>query len=385
MAIPVDDYVKKNDWYVTASKLKVFAKNPEEYKLQYVDKIKIEWTKRHFVIWNAFDDLVTYRVLYWNNEKYKYETEEGLSKNPFFDVAMWMQVQLKVDSEVDRNMIWMKKRLEKYYMDEWLVKAELQSKLKSRSIERRFWYTEAAINNMKLPELRRLYYLDAEEKKVRLTPWESEKIMWMYREILRQPKMDMFGRRWTQVCIETKYNEAKIRGTLDRFVFVDSDDNRYLPEEVDEYIESEGRDARMSLVKEQWIYWVIRDWKTSWNMDTFEYDMEETFDYVLSMSFYFVLALAKYWVKSHVFLDVLSKKDPYWSYVYRLKPDRILDKIKYYIKPLIDDLIRAYKHDVRDPIKPLTWEPVSRGEMMKSKYYPFMEWAVQDKISEPYW
>lgn len=382
MAI-IDDYLEKNDWYLTASKLKVFAKNPEEYRLQYVKKIVIPSDKRHFVMGTAFDDLITYRIQYWNNERYKYETEEGLAVNPFFELAMWVQIKLKEDENVDSSMLWMKKWLEKYYMDEWLVVDDLKRELLKIPEEKRYWYTDWAIKSLKLDQLRYVYYRDPGKKKIRLTPGEAEKIMWMYREVLRQPKMDMFSRRWTQVCIETKYNGAKIRWTLDRLIFIDKDENRYLPSEVEEYIEIEWYDAWMKLVELNWIYWMIRDRKTSWNMDTFEYDMEETFDYVLSMSFYFVLVLAKYWVRSHVFLDVLSKKDPYWSYVYRLKPDRIVDKIKFYIRPLMDDIIRAYANDIWEPIKPLTGEVVSRGEMMKSPYYPYMKWAIQDRISEP--
>lgn len=164
---------------------------------------------------------------------------------------------------------------------------------------------------------------------------------------------------------------------------MDREGERYLPSEVDEFIEVYGFKARQDLVKEKGIYGVIRDWKTSGNMDTFEYDMEETFDYVLSMSFYYVLVLSKYDVRSMVFLDVLSKKEPYGSFVYRLKAERIVTKVQEYIKPLMDDLIRAYAHNIREPIKPLTGQPVSRGEMMKSPYYPFMKGSIQETISEP--
>ena len=379
----LDDYLEKNDWYITASKLKVFAKNPEEYFLQYVQKIRLEEKKRHFVMWNAFDDLITYRIKYGNNERYKYETEEGLAINPFFDLAMWVQIQIKDNQNLDDDMLRMKKWLQKYYMDEGLVVDDLKRELIKLPEDQRFWYSDWAIKSLKLDQLRYIYYKDPWKQKIRLTPGEAKIIMWMYREVLRQPKMDMFWRWWTQVCIETKYNWAKIRWTLDRFVFIDKDENRYLPQEVDEYIAAQWREEWVKLIKDNSIRWIIRDRKTSWNMDTFEYDMEETFDYVLSMSFYYVLALAKYGVSSDVYLDVLSKKDPFWSYIYRLKPERIVDKIRFYIKPLTDDLIRAYANDVWEPIKPLTGEPVSRGEMMKSKFYPYMKGAIQDKISEP--
>lgn len=380
-----DQYVIANDWYITASKLKVFAKNPEEYKLQYIDKINIPTDARHFVLWTAFDDLVTYRIKYGNNQKYTYETEQGLSDNPFFDIAMWLQIQLKENTVVDETQLRMKVRLSKYYMDEWLVTDWLKAELIKRPIDKRYWLTDIAIKKMKLPELRKVYYRDPSNVKVRLTPWEAQKVMWMYREVLRQPNMDMFARRWTQTKIETKYNGAKIRWTLDRFALVDKDNNRYLPEEVDEFVEIQGRAKRQELVKSEQITGIIRDRKTCWNMDRFEYDMEETFDYVLSMSFYYILAFAKYGVKSSVYLDVLNKQEPYWSYIYRLRPDRIVDKIQNTIKPLIDDLIKAYEHNIWDPIKPLTGQPVSRNEMMKSKYYPYMTWAVQENVIEPWY
>lgn len=379
----IDTYIQKNEGYITASKLKVFSRNPEEYFLQYVEKIQLEEKKRHFILGTAFDDLITARVQYGSNASYSYESSIEEGSNPLVELAYEVQVKMRHNEELIEDTKRLTVRLDKYYMDEWLVVEELRRAIISYPDELKYWLNDYAIKSMKLPELRHIYYRDPTKTKVRLTPWESKMILGMYREVLRQPKMDIGGRRGCQVCIETEYKGAKIRWTLDRFVFVDKDKNRYLPSEVDEFIKAYGREKRQELVKDNGIFWVIRDWKTSGNMDNFEYDMEETFDYVISMSFYYVLVLAKYKVSSHVFLDVLSKKEPYWSYIYRLKPERIIDKVKFYIKPLIEDLIRAYEHNIREPIKPLTGEPVTRNEMMSSKYYPYMKWAIQEKIIEP--
>lgn len=374
-----DDYISVNDWYITASKLKTYARNPEEYKLQYVDKIELEQEKkRHFILGTAIDDLLTYRINFGSNEKYSFES------NPVFWLVTDLQIKLRVNDSVDEDQSWIRRRLKKYYIDEWLVVDELKSELLKLPIDQRYWYTDTAIRSLKLNQLRSLYYERGMQDRIRLTPWEAKTVLGMYQEVMRQPNMDIFNRWGTQVCIETKYHGAKIRWTLDRFVVVDKDGNRYLPSEIDEYIKVEGTEARLKLVADLGMYGVIRDRKSTGSMDRFEYDMEETFDYVLSMSFYFVLVMAKYNIRSEVYLDVLDKKEPHWSMIYRLKPNRIVDKVKNYIKPLIDDLIRAHTHNVRDPIKPLSGEPVSRYEMMKSPYYSYMQWSLQDKIIEPW-
>lgn len=78
-------YIEENRGVITASKLKCFLRNPEEYYLQYVKEVDLEQEdKRHFIVGSAFDDLVSYG-------------EE------FF--------------------------LEKYYIDEWLVVEDLKVKL----------------------------------------------------------------------------------------------------------------------------------------------------------------------------------------------------------------------------------------------------------------
>lgn len=182
----IDDYIVRNEGRFTASKLKLFGKNPEEFYLQYVKKIYIPNKKRHFIFGNAFDYLMTCRILYGNNAAYDYEN------NPLFDLAMGVQVKQRERQEIPEDQYRLTKRLETYYMDEGLVVDDLKKELLAIPQEDRYGYSDGAIKKAGLHELRRLFYKDPSKKKVRLTPGEADKLMGMYREVIRQPKMDMF-------------------------------------------------------------------------------------------------------------------------------------------------------------------------------------------------
>lgn len=302
--------------------------------------INLEEDKRHFVIGRAFDDLVSYGEDYF---------------------------------------------MDRYYIDEWLVVDELRQELLKRPEDKRFWRSNWAVLKAKLPELRRLYYRDPGDKKIRLTPWEWKIVMWMYREACRQKLTDMNGLYGKQVMVEWKYNWIPIRWCLDRLIFIDKNDKRYSPAMVDEMLLYGKMDERLKMVEELQIYAVLRDWKTSGNIDNIEYDIEETFDYILSMSFYFILVWVKYKVVSKkVMLDVLGKKEPFPYIGYMLKHDRIEWKVKELIKPWIDSLILAYKTNDRRPIDPLSGRDIDRYRMMKSPYYGHIEEAIQKDFVSPY-
>lgn len=297
-------YVQENDWFITASKLKCFLKNPQEYYLKYVQKLELETEEaRCLVVWTAFDDLVSY----------------------------WEEFFFK-----------------KYYVDDWSVKEELCQK----AIDK--WEIDPKIiKAWKLPQLRAYMFASADwTEKIRLTPAEWRDIMWMFRESLRQPIADSAWDYSKQHTIKAKYKTLILKGKLDRF----------------------------SLEKK-----LIRDWKTSWRIDNFEYDMEETFDYVMSMAFYFVLAKVEYNIDCDVILDVLGKSAPHQYVWYRLSKDRLLEKMSSKVLPWLDALIKAYETNTRLPIDPLTWRDVPRSEVMKSEYYAYLESWLQKSFLDPMW
>lgn len=156
-------YLKQNSWFITASKLKCFIRNPEEYKLKYIDEIELDWEdKRCFVLWNAFDTLMSY----------------GKEK---FD--------------------------EQFCIDDGLLVDELKQKMID------LWEDPSKVKSMKLPELRYYFQWD----KTRLTPAEGRDVVGMYREALRQPILDLWWDYTKQHLIESTYDWLPIRGTLDRF------------------------------------------------------------------------------------------------------------------------------------------------------------------------
>lgn len=303
-------YIKKNRWYITASKLKYFISFwPEAYKLKYIDEIEEEEKeKRHFVVGTAFDDLVSYG-------------------KDFF--------------------------LEKYAIKEKLLKADLKKLLKKEG-KKITW-------NELVADLEELYYWD----KILLTPTEWQQVMGMYREAMRQPLADMWSEYTVQEEITAEYKTLKVKGTLDRF----------------------SKEKKM-----------IRDWKTSWRIDYFEYNMDTSFDYVMSMAFYFVLVKIKYNVECDVILDVLGKQPPFPYYWYRLPKERLLEKVVHKIKPWLDAMIECIENDERlneypidytteglygDIIHHKKWDPINRTKLMQSWVYKYLDGGVQKGFIEP--
>lgn len=282
-----DHYVIRTRWHQTASKVKCFMKSPEEYHIRYNLELPelTEKDNRHFVIWKAFDDLLSY---------------------------------------------WMEKFNENFYIDDWLVVDELKQKL----IER--WENPVEVKAMKLPELRAIYYRDWD--RIRLTPAEWKDVIWMYYEAMRQPQFELNMEYEPQKYFECKYRDKLIISwTLDR----------HRPG-------------------------VIRDRKTSWNIDNFERDIENTFDYVTQMSFYYVLAYISTGEECDVYLDIMSKKAPYTSIVYKLSAEKLKRKMQNDLKPALDAMITCFEKNIR---------PASdRYVAMKSPYYPIMQGSM---IIEP--
>lgn len=349
-----DDYAERNRERMTASKLKDFLKNPRVFYLKYIKIVDIkEKIKRYFIVGNAVDCLLSY------------------GKDRFLD---------------------------KYYIDKGYVKGEIQEKLLARfrttkrngklpdleEIEQERKRLNA--KEMLLDDLRVEYY--GADSRIRLTPGEGDIVLGVYREVISPNEdgknlADFFGKYSKQVVIEAEYEGVKIRGQLDRFIFFDKSGRRYSVKWVDNVIKRHGKGKRLRIVKEYGIKGYIRDRKTAGNVDNFEYDMEETFDYVTSMAYYYVLVLVKYGVESSVALDVLSKKDPYPYYGYKLPPWRLRVQAVEKIKPGLQAYKRSLANDDRPLVKPLTGEQIHRNELVTSPYYPYIQEAKQRQMIAP--
>ena len=303
------DYLDRNRWFVTASKLKYFLTYwPEAYYYKFVKEIILdEEEKDYYTVWTAFDDLLSYGEDFFND---------------------------------------------KYYIDEWLLKEDLIKKCEEKGF----------ITTWKVEDLKARLYWD----KIKLTPMQWEAVLWMYREAKRQPLVDLWNPLYmAQKDIECEFEWMKLKGTLDRLNLEEK---------------------------------MIRDWKTSWQFQTFEYNIETTFDYILSMSFYYVLVKVNFWVDCDVILDVFGKSKPYPYMWYKLDKARLLSSLENKIIPGLRALKECYAKDEWKSIYPIDYntqnrygdvisytkgEPIARTKLMECEYYGMLEGSLADKFITP--
>ena len=221
------------------------------------------------------------------------------------------------------------KRSERYYIDKGYVKADLATLIAARD-----WLDAKTVEKAHtLDQLREMYYQG--DDKIRLTPGEWKQILGTYYEAQKQKIFDLYGKYEPQVYMECKYRELIITGTLDRYNQED---------------------------------WIIRDWKTTGQIDNAYRDIEETFDYITQMAFYFTIAYINHRKECDVYLDLLGTKAPYASLSYKMSRDRLKHKMLNEIRPALDALQTSFDDDV--------WPVASRDKAMKSPYYPILESSI---------
>jgi len=285
----IDKYVIRTRWHITASKLKCFIKNPEEYYIRYILELPnlIEKESKALVIGNAFEDVAT-KWLLWFSEKYTYE------KN----YVKWQLIDFIMSKEIYSDPIiaqWRKKELEK------MKKEDLQAMMPPN-------------------------------EKIKITSAEYKAILGMYYEVNKQEAFDVSWEYEYQKQMFARYESLNLSWSFDRY--------------------QSG---------------LIRDYKSSGQIDRFEYDMENTFDYIIQMAFYFTLAFINTKQKHKVYLDVVETKAPHFSLVYEVSEETLLHKMQTEIKPALDGLIRAIETDER--------VCSDRFIAWNSSYYPIMRSA----------
>lgn len=305
----IQEYLEKNRWFITASKLKYFLTfGPEAYYWKFIKEFPLdEAEKDYYLVGTAFDDLVSY----W--EEY------------FFD---------------------------KYYIDEGLLKEDLIRRCE-----------ELGLNTWgKVEDLReRLYW-----SKIKLTKLQGDNVFGMYNEIKRQPLVEFWDPSYkAQVDIECEFEGLQLKWTLDR----------------------------LSLEKK-----IIRDWKTSGQFQSFEYNLETTFDYILSMAFYYVLVKVNYNIDCDVVLDVLWKSKPYPYMWYKLDKPRLLSSLENKIIPGLRALKECQDKNEWKSVHPIgyvtqnkywdiieyhAWDPIARTKLMECEYYPYLEGSVASDFITP--
>lgn len=292
-----DTYIEENRWFITASKLKDFMKSPEQYFLKYVkeEESPDKREKKHFVLWTALDDLVSY---------------------------------------------WKEKFSQKYYIDLWLVKAQL--------VERANIITWEDCSKKVVAELKEICFWDLSEK-VRLTKWDWETIFAMYDELKRQP---LFNIKWeyepqkTYNC--TYWKNLKLKWTLDR---------DWIWKNIEE----------------------LRDTKSTASIKSFIWEWKDKLHYDLSMAFYWVLKFQATWTKSKLYLDVVQKTFPYASRIYEIPEQTTLEAIERIKSALntLDEIMTAYNATWDESV----WKVKTPFELqIDCDFYSKMETTIQENI-----
>lgn len=283
-------YIEENRGFITASKLKTFLKSPEEFYLLYIkeEKPPYEKEKKAFKIWTALDDYLSY---------------------------------------------WKKAFEEKYFFDEWLLKAQLVERLETDWVDCKW---------LKVDELKRLYYWDVSNK-IKLSDQEYQDILWMINELKRQPIFDINWKYENQKTFIWKYKNLQLKGTLDRF-WVDT----------------------------------IRDYKTTGDICKFIWDWESKLKYDISMSFYWILVSCATGQKPELILDVVQSSAPYPFRSYKIPKDKIWQVVNQTIIPALDTLDRmmtAWELTKDESI----WKVKTKDfyELAKDEIYPLMSTTIQ--------
>lgn len=277
------NYLEKNRWYLTNSKLALFIENREEFKKKYIEESLTEnESSKALILGSAFDDFLSYDKEFFDN---------------------------------------------KYSIEKKLLKADLENLLKEKWIEIPKWSKVDDLN--KLCEDNWLFETD----KIKLSTTEFKDIQNMVFECMNQELFDSNWEYEKQKEIMFEYRWEKIKWTLDR----------YIP-------------------------WVIRDYKTCWQIDKLVKDMQ----YNTIHKYKFQLALYNYWLKQLTgescdwVLDIIGSSYPYpylcikfnWSDL-----EKYFDNI---VKPVLDEYI-DWKENFFDTSE------VDRLKTINSKYYNQLE------------
>ena len=219
----VDKYIEENRGFITASKLKEFIKSPEQFFLKYIKEIPPlkSGAKKHFVLWTAIDDLISY---------------------------------------------WETKFFQKYYIDHWLRVDEMKERVLAMWIDPK-WMTK--------PSLESALYWDRDWK-IKLTVWDWETVMWCVKELQRQP---LFDANWEYECQKTyiwQYKSLKLKWTLDHDkpeMIRDTKSTASLNSFFWDWRDKLWYDVSMSF------YWVLK-WKATGNKSRLIFDtVQKTFPY----------------------------------------------------------------------------------------------------------
>lgn len=185
-----------------------------------------------------------------------------------------------------------------------------------------------------------------------ITPGDEEMLFGIKRELKRQPIFDWDGEYDHQKELIAEYQWLKLRSKLDRF----SEEKK-----------------------------LIRDLKTTKDMSYSSYNECSWFEdqlihndkyrYWFQLAFYWVQVKVRYWVECDGIIDAIQPTGNYAFESYRYSSKTLKSIAGMFIFPALDQLIEDTKNNDFTP----TGE---RGKLLDSRYYPFLDSAVQKEYRE---
>ena len=274
--LEVDDYWRKNYWYLTSSKFKCFMNCSLEYYMKYElllpEPFKKDW--KHFTLWTAFDRLRTLTLENWMEE-------------------------------------WSSQFMSEYFVMMAKVKWDFIDALLDR------WYTESDLKWLKVDELRSLYTWWSDKIKLTVNDWN--KLMMMIKETERNK--DALDLEWwfeNQKYFESERvgndesTPVKIAWTLDR----------YRPWTIRDWKSTSRLERILKFVDKENLY----------------QELEKIMDdywYYYQLWFYWLLtANADERNKTaDMYIDFISTESPFNSFIMKIKSDKVLKLINTFILP----------------------------------------------------
>lgn len=287
------NYILKNRWKITCSKVKLYMQSKEAFKKVYIDEVDTSflWESQALLRWTMIDEFILSPHLF--DEHYVIPVSRWL-KEDLINECLLRGIPVEKSDKV----------------------SDLQGKL--------FWNKEV------------------------LTFWEKDMLIWIKKELERQPLYDFNWKYEHQKTFEVSYKWHILKWKLDRF----------------------------SLEK-----WLIRDLKTTKDLEynpfyqctRFENGLNQNdeYQYWLQLARYFILVKISTWIECYWIIDAIKTT---WNYAYEsyFYPKEILKNIALNLLfPVLDELIEDLTNNTFNENLENRWE------LINNQYYPILESAIQ--------
>lgn len=357
-----ESYIQNTRDVITASKIKMASNNLLAYKIVYKDTpddvaSTLEEEKAdHFSFWT-----LAHKILeQFNNENL---TIQEIVDKFLEEYDITNQYQKKELLEM------ILKKEEERGMDEVDLRAKekMLGKLTLDKLRQEYYWPEKYADLAQKPKITR-----AEARDLIIGSWDPRIADSILKVAVQNKDRDMKGKYDNEQRIQAQYKWFTLWAKPDRLIlYYKETGERITMDEFKTLTEWMNRDEIHAFTKEKNIKWMIRDYKTVWDIASIRKEIQYAGDtkywYISSMAFYYLIVWINTWIPCEARLDIIRKTKPFISYTEVINETLMLEKMKPIIN-ILDKIVEAEK----------TWE---RGEIsiediienpMLSTYYPIL-------------